>query len=649
MMPPGPPQKTLYGKFTENGNVYGQYDYVDPTNMNSISLDVGVVADWGNALPRMVDADTNFIVSSELSFKVNDPAKPVFNSDFQTAGLNLKTLPKTEDISALTGDDFPSFILQKLAQPWLPEQSNPTLPNFNPYITIDTFTTIVRKFKNNPPDPTDPNKLVNDPDDPFLRPFMDRRENDNQVYNAIDNNGNPNNTKFDTDILLKSVQRQNPYLDSGVLPPDRAIANAYVMPESNFFNGRNSVLNTPTFGANNINANQSPVTFLDRKLINPMELIHVPCCKPHEFTQMIGRWRDLALPPLDPALPANFMTVFYRYSDTVNQAGVPPLTLPSITYPYALNWPWFDENTRLYRFLEAVGVSPLQAGEAMHGRVLGKVNVNTMHGEEVFQAVADAAVANNFAAGDVTTGFNNLNVQRPILSFGQANYTDGMGVKNGLNKTLMGYPLANNKPFENFLDNVSIDPINPPNPLFPSTGTNVATYFRKELLTKIGNSVTTRSNVFAVWITTGYFEVTDDTTQPPSLGLEIGKADGINIRHRMFAIVDRTNMTSFETTYPNAITIAPPATTITVPYTGAVTGTNQNTKANWAIIPGTILVFEPNTDFEETVEVQVGGNVTFTKNHPAGCKVVNRGNPGPWVGYDRTKDRDVVPYAEIIE
>ena len=285
-----------------------------------------------------------------------------------------------------------------------------------------------------------------------------------------------------------------------------------------------------------------------------------------------------------------------------------------------------------------------------------------MHSEEVFQAVADAkntAGPNNFSSTDVTTTFKKLTGdgspdQRPILSFGQANYTDEMMLKNGLNRSLMGYSVGD-KPNENILDVAS----------FGADSTNgniVATYFRKELLTKVGNSVTTKSNVFAVWITTGYFEVIDDSAQPPTLGLEIGKADGINIRHRMFAIVDRTNMSSFETTYPIAITITPPATSITVPYAGTVTGTNPNTKAKWSIqaaiapnlpvtagIPGTILVFEPNTDFEETVEVQVGGNVTFTKNHPAGCKVINRGNPGPWVGYDRTKDRDVVPYAEIIE
>jgi hypothetical protein len=335
-------------------------------------------------------------------------------------------------------------------------------------------------------------------------------------------------------------------------------------------------------------------------------------------------------------------------------------------YPYAHNWPWFDENTRLYRFLEAVGVSPLQAGEAMHGRALGKVNVNTMHGEEVFQAVADAAPANNFTSTDVTNGYTNLIGQRPILSFGQANYTDVVtNVKYGLNKSLMGYSNSS-IPFKNFLDNDSPDPINP---LFPSTGTNVATYARKELLTKIGNSVTTKSNVFAVWITTGYFEVRDDSTQPPKLGAEIGKADGINIRHRMFAIVDRTNMSAFSTNlvdtglkyrypaYPpnrldDFMTTPPNISAGMTVVNWNRTGVNQSGKS-WSFSAGMLLTFDPNTDNEETVQlVDVGGGALgakFMKNHAGYCTIINRGNPGPWVGYDRSKDRDVVPYAEIIE
>jgi hypothetical protein len=78
-------------------------------------------------------------------------------------------------------------------------------------------------------------------------------------------------------------------------------------------------------------------------------------------------------------------------------------------------------------------------------------------------------------------------------------------------------------------------------------------YFRYQVMQKLGNTFSTNSNVFAVWITVGYFEVEDnrhvtggqmvvDAGHPDGLrlGPEIGADSGEIVRHRHFCIIDRS-------------------------------------------------------------------------------------------------------------
>ncbi len=78
-------------------------------------------------------------------------------------------------------------------------------------------------------------------------------------------------------------------------------------------------------------------------------------------------------------------------------------------------------------------------------------------------------------------------------------------------------------------------------------------YFRYQELQRLGNLVTTRSNVYAVWITIGYFEVTPwpvgvDAGHPDGLqlGQELGYDTGEVRRHRAFYIIDRSIPVGFE-------------------------------------------------------------------------------------------------------
>jgi hypothetical protein len=78
-------------------------------------------------------------------------------------------------------------------------------------------------------------------------------------------------------------------------------------------------------------------------------------------------------------------------------------------------------------------------------------------------------------------------------------------------------------------------------------------YFRYQGLQRLGNLVSTHSNVFAVWVTVGYFEVTpspagQEAEHPDGflLGPEIGSETGELVRHRAFYLIDRSIPVAFQ-------------------------------------------------------------------------------------------------------
>jgi hypothetical protein len=232
-------------------------------------------------------------------------------------------------------------------------------------------------------------------------------------------------------------------------------------------------------------------------------------------------------------------------------------------------------------------------------------------------------------------------------------------------------------------------------------------YQAKEMLAKMFNNFTTRSNVFAVWLTVGFFEVTEETDSsgapiiPVRLGAEIGKAENRHVRYRMFAIVDRTQMTAFDSgsaSLSSKDAMGNPTTLIPDQYVNRVkppedadqnpgrplvlngwrvdppTGdsptkkyyvTDKRTGREWEITDGTILVIDPKGDNEEAVVVksyvQKDYSTTpptdvdrklyanFMRAHGDGAPVICHGNPGPRVRYNPREDTEVVPYFQLLD
>jgi hypothetical protein len=257
---------------------------------------------------------------------------------------------------------------------------------------------------------------------------------------------------------------------------------------------------------------------LDRPLTSPMELLHVSGFRPHELTQQ-------------------FRTA---------------------TAGFAHRAPWLDEDLaggdgshRLYRALEFLGIHSRVTGAGE--RVPGRINLNTVWDEETFLALCDPNSSNFFNDGQARKLFGLLKKSRT---------TDGKA------------PGPNDRPFRGWAVGVApggdsqwpggsglqdtllrCDP--PGQPILAIPG-QPHPYLTFELLTKICNNVTVRSNVFAVWVTAGFFEVIDETARPVKLGAELGAAERREVRHRLFAVVDRSVLTRNPGPRPRFDPHAPP-------------------------------------------------------------------------------------------
>ncbi|HJT77850.1 MAG TPA: hypothetical protein VJ739_11675, partial [Gemmataceae bacterium] len=394
-------------------------------------------------------------------------------------------------------------------------------------------------------------------------------------------------------------------------------------------------------------------------------------------TQQVPTVHNLGVTPNSPT-PPNYDWLVHLDRQLISPAELlqvsayPPflLTHQFITKPggatvkFTHRAPWFDEanlgvttpgnSTRLYRALEFLDVHSRAAGVGFTGRVPGRVNINTIWDQETFNALCDPQAGNYFTAADVSAIWAGIQASRqnpgpgasPFMGMGVPNspggdpwFTSSSGIGNTLLRTASGAPA----------------------PLFQVTNASAThPYQQDELLTKILNNVTTRSNVFAIWVTVGFFPVVQDTDsagnqiRPVKLGAEIGASTNTNIRHRMFAIVDRSAMAIDQqvTTLSAAVAPANPPGPVNLPL-AATNGVTANTGINWSIGPGTILLVGTGASKEAVLVTSNGAQLQaiFQLPHASGTAVTIPGNPGPQPGFSvhSATYADVVPYFAIMQ
>ena len=340
---------------------------------------------------------------------------------------------------------------------------------------------------------------------------------------------------------------------------------------------------------------------LDRKLISPIELLHVSAFKPHELTQEFmspsGPFHHRA-PWFDEDLPAPNSTDaashrLYRaleflgtHNQTVgmmavslkSEAPISPPQLPDdVTRTFtaqrsgttATGGTWeivvgssliidkdrpneevvrvskvvntlppnraVFEATFIRRHDEAFTITPTTISE----RIPGKININTIWDPEILMALCDPQPSNAFTETQIGHVFKQLLSQRSKNGWPSKDDKPFRSVATGL------YPTRGEVQFPgSSIDNTVLrqaragDPASTDSSKYPcirpipTCSTSCSTR----------SSITSpcRSNVFAVWVTVGFFEVTDASSRPVKLGAEMGRSENRQIRHRLFAIVDRS-------------------------------------------------------------------------------------------------------------
>ncbi|MGV3606138.1 MAG: hypothetical protein ACO1RA_07000 [Planctomycetaceae bacterium] len=578
-----------------NGTVNG--GYVTGTNIRST---VGIVADmpapttWTNPNRRIglnisepLPNSGNYYQEPNPSNDgrqpvdaYTDPANPV-QGELPDAPFDyLPGRPLTDLGMQRTGlyRDRRALFLQRLADP-----SQPWDANTNPYITVDWSTIDLRVFSG---------------DENIGRTV---RNNGNTADIAIDPSDDPNAGPISQ--VFDTIERGAQYdcYSTNLRNPTQSNAGAgglymnYNLYNTLGYINRIVNSNNPPQGSPNVGDPTYPspwLPFLNRPFNNPYELMmvsHSPSARLfHEISALPapGTGRDFTR-RYQTTSPGTATNVYRNYGDGTYQETHPYGHLVNFfqssgTANNAPHWyRLFDYCEVPSQFVDAqeylnptlfAGLTSPSGWDAFKPpfnwinkyRDPGRININTLASDNTYYAatrsvplLCDGAHLSaliqsrqgyngafqtlnpNFPSrfAGVFTSANTADLG-PLQNMRQRGQGGGASVEGqGIEGTLLRRKLGNNN--EPLLVTRVFDVGN----AYRDTDRN--SYFQYENYQKLGNILTTRSNVFAIWVTVGHFEVEDTTVSEAcpdglALGQELGADTGEINRIRSFYIIDRS-------------------------------------------------------------------------------------------------------------
>ena len=470
---------------------------------------------------------------------------------------------KVQVVDKLNEQESHTVLLQRLANPYQPENAsayNPANGPYNPYITVDILGGVrindaIRIGQRKPPKPNGNRATPAKPDQNFA---LGRA----QPYAGYQTLGVVGTPTFQTAASVGTP----PLGTTLAVLQNPQPAPAATEPRNTFF--RHNSLAAPATLAPTVTFPPPPAgtteTLIhefkepfhpDRRLINPLEVLHLSAYPSHLLTYNFARPNGTS--PYNPTTPPGF------HQEELSRVALPTAAAGS-------------QPSLLYRALEVLNVKPWTYGVPHAGRTPGGVNINLINDEvaapvtppmlagdsAVFSAVMDKQAANVFTDADVNTLWKAVRASRspawttatpavgatvdewdpnatPAPGFGKDRPFKGFGV--GQYDTSVG-GVASTQGLESTLLRSGSTP---GTPLFLNTA-QTDPYRQLELLRKATNNLTTVSDNFLVVFTVGFFEIDEPSfAQVPSrvvLRREAYESVPGDLRSQFTAVLDRTGL-----------------------------------------------------------------------------------------------------------